>query len=293
MANAAYSAQRHGTWAQWGSLAVAVTAVVISLVLGAVNLWLTYNWHNEAGQSKASDDHMNKLIDDKLDPKLEKINERLDQLTKELGQIQGTLRIYTTAQERLTWRSDQQIALSNMTQPKRTEQALAVIRIEVGKAQATKQPLAASAIADYRAAVRDLPDTAAGYWKTVAAVINYQSFLDQKAGSAPGPRSVARPCAGLTEGLGTSNTFRNITISKCVLDLDITHDVLENVTIRNSVIRYHGGPVTVHNAVFIDCYFDVDLTKSPNPSQTQLLRAILSSPDPKTVALANIDSAPG
>jgi hypothetical protein len=287
---AGYNPQKHGTWAQWVAPAVTLFAALIALGIGIINIWLVTSYHNEINKAKASDDHTNQLIDEKLDPKLGKINDQLGQLSRDVSRIEGKLNISIDEQQNLKSRVDQQIALAKMTDPKRVDQAVAVIRTEIEKARSTKQPIP---IADYRAALRDLPDTATGYWKTVAAIINYQSFLDQKNGLAPDPKSVARPCVGLTAGTGGHNSFENTTIQNCIVDLDTVHDLLQNVIIRNSVIRYRGGPISVQNAVLMNCYFDVDLTNPLNPSQAELLRAILDSPEQKTIALQNIKPAPG
>ena len=284
-----YNPQKHGTWAQWVAPAVTLIAALIALVLGIVNIWLVTGYHNEASKATASDDHVNRLIDEKLDPKLAKINDQLSQLARDVSRIEGKLNISLDEQQRLKSRVDQQIALADMTDPKRIDRALAVIRTEVEKARFSKQPIP---VAEYREAVRDLPDSASGYWKTVAAIINYQSFLDQKLGLAPDPKSVAHRCVGLTAGIGDYNSFIG-PIQNCIVDLDTAHVRLENVTIRNSVIRYHGGPIVVRSAVLMNCYFEVDLTTPPNPSQTELLRAILNSPEQKTVALQHISPAPG
>jgi hypothetical protein len=279
-----FNPPRHGTVAQWAAAVVALVAFGLALQ----NRSLTKLYHDEANQAKASDDHTNQLIDDKLEPKLGKINDQLTQLAKDVSRIQGKLNLSIDEQQNLKSRIDQQIALAKMTDPKRVDRAVAVIRTEIEKARSTKQPMP---VADYRAALRDLPDTATGYWKTVAAIINYQSFLDQKTGSAPNPKTVAHWCPGLTASGGGHNIFQNLPISNCIVDLDT--NLLENVTIRNSVIRYHGGPITVQNAVLINCYFEVDLTTPPNPSQTELLRAILNSPEQKTVVLPNIKPTQG
>lgn len=289
-----YDPRKHGTWAQWATALMALLAFGLAMQ----NRSLTKLYHDEANQSRATDEHVGKLIDDKLNPaqiatnqRLDKIDERLGRLGQQLGQLQGTLGIYTAGQDALKSRLDQQIALANMTDPKRVDRAVAVIRTEIDKARSTKQP---APVAEYRAALRAFPDTAIGYWKTVADIINYQSSLDQKIGLAPNPRSVARPCPGLTADAGNGhNSYENVTIQNCIVDLDTTHNLLENVIIRNSVIRYHGGSVAIRNVALMNCYFEVDLTQPPNPSQKELLRAILDSAEQKTVVLQHIKPAPG
>jgi predicted nuclease with TOPRIM domain len=134
---------------------VTLIAALIALGLGIVNIWLVTGYHNEASKATASDDHVNRLIDEKLDPKLAKINDQLGQLSRDVSRIEGKLNISLDEQQRLKSRVDQQIALADMTDPKRIDRALAVIRTEVEKARFSKQPVP---VAEYRAAVRDLPD---------------------------------------------------------------------------------------------------------------------------------------
>jgi hypothetical protein len=226
------------------------------------------------------------LIDERVEPKFNQINDHLNQLGQQLAELRGMVGKISQAQDVQKQRLDQQTDLAKLTEPKKLDQALAVIRTEIGKARSSKQPIPLDTIAEYKNTVRIFPDSLSDYWKTVTAIINYQSYLDQKNGSAPNPKTVAHPCAGLTRSTGGHNSFRNMPISGCIVDLDT--NVLENVTIRNSVIRYHGGPITVHNAVLMNCYFELDLKAPPNPSQTQFLRAILDAPEQKTVALSNI-----
>jgi hypothetical protein len=273
---------------------MSAAAIIASIWFGISNRSLTESYHNETKQATASDEHIGKLIDDKLNPaqaatsqKLGNIEQQLARLSQQLGQVQGTLHIYTQAQDKLQSTVDQQIELAKLTQPRKLEQALAVIRAEIGTARSSKQPIPLAKIAEYKNAVRIFPDSLSDYWKTVAAIINYQSLLDQENGSAPNPKTVAHLCAGLSRETGKNNIFQNLTISKCIVDLDGAN-VLENVTIRSSVIRYHGGPVTLHNAVLMNCYFELDLKAPPNPSQSQFLRAILDAPEQKTIALPNI-----
>jgi hypothetical protein len=280
-----FNPQRHGTFAQWAAVVMSVGAIVASICFGLSNRSLTERYHNEANQATTSDEHTKLLVDERVQPKLDKIYDRLNQLGQQFGELRGMLGKNTQAQDMLRQRLEQQVALANMTDPKRVDRAVAIIRTEIEKARSSKKSIP---VAEYRAALRDLPDTANGYWKTVAAIINYQSFLDQKVGLAPDPKSVAHWCPGLTAGSGGDNVYNGQPISNCILDLDTTHNDLENLTIRNSVIRYHGGPISVHNVVLMNCYFELDLTRAPNPSETQLLRAILDSPEQKTVALPHI-----
>ena len=50
--------------------------------------------------------------------------------------------------------------------------------------------------------------------------------------------------------------------------------------IRDSVVRYHGGPVQMRDVVFVNCYFELDLSKFPPekvPAHPEVLLALLDS----------------
>jgi hypothetical protein len=126
------------------------------------------------------------------------------------------------------------------------------------------------------------------FWTTVAATINYQSLIDQLNGHAPDPATVSRPCGGFTQGMGGYNFFRgSFIISDCVVDLDSTHNALEGVTFKDSVIRYHGGPVDLSDISFVNCRFVLDIPASApsNPERNRLLMTLLTSPDTKSVTI--------
>jgi hypothetical protein len=104
-------------------------------------------------------------------------------------------------------------------------------------------------------------------------------------GEAPDPAKVSTACEGITEGTGGNNMFVGVPISHCVVDLDSTHNALLNVVIKDSVIRYHGGPVNI-SAVFVNCTFILDLPPNKAPAQPAILYALLNSPDQRTVRVS-------
>ena len=147
-------------------------------------------------------------------------------------------------------------------------------------ARANKEPLPGADLIDYRNDVQAIPASGVDYWETVAAIINYQSFLNQLNGKAPDPSKVSHPCSGLTAGTGQYNLIQGGAIKNCVIDLDTTHDLIENLTIRDSVVRYHGGPVQLRDVTFVNCFFVLDLAKSPStekPAHPEVLLALLDS----------------
>jgi hypothetical protein len=146
----------------------------------------------------------------------------------------------------------------------------------------TKKEIPDAKLVDFKLAVRALPQSASDYWKTVAAIINYQSFLDHLSGQAPDPAAVSKPCGGVTNGLNgtvvTGNTWEKIGFSKCIIDLDTNS--FRDVVFKDSVIRYRGGITSISNVLFINCRFVVEIRGSAPASipENHLLLALLDSP---------------
>jgi hypothetical protein len=79
-------------------------------------------------------------------------------------------------------------------------------------------------------------------------------------------------------GTGRDNVLSGVVISQCILDLDGTGNVLMNVTVRNSVVRYHGGVVQLFGVTFENCTFVLDIPFSRGkPSHPDLLLSLLNS----------------
>ena len=134
---------------------------------------------------------------------------------------------------------------------------------------------------------RAFSTSVADYWKTVALIVNYVSFIDQLRGNAPDPRKVSGVCGGLTSGTGGHNSQRGGLIQNCVVDLDTNEFV--QVTFKNSVIRYHGGPVALVNVQFVNCSFDLTIpADTPSlPSRDRLLLALLDAPSLQQVKISS------
>jgi hypothetical protein len=130
--------------------------------------------------------------------------------------------------------------------------------------------------------------TTPDFWTTLAAIVNYQSMLEQLSGEAPDPSKVSEPCPGFTrrDGIVISygNTFIGGIHSTCLVDLD--SNTFTNVTFKDSIIRYHGEPTTLHNVTFINCTFLLDLGSiKTKPEKPALLLALLESPDQRIVKI--------
>ena len=275
-----YHPQKHGTWAQW-------VAPAITLLIGIIMVSLQVHYRNVDSSVKSSDEHINTLIRNEIDPEkkdinghIDKLGEKIDGLSERVARLEGPL---TKRVSELEHRTDQQVSLSKLIDPNRI---LGTIRAELQVAQANGKVLPVSDLNDFRNAVQALSPSAHEYWKTVAAIINYQSAINQMTGNAPDPTKVSHVCLGLTAGTGGNNSYNFVPISNCVLDLDTTNDLLSNLVIKNSVIRYHGGTVRLMNVTFINCAFILDISDSPQvPAHPEVLRALLDS-DQKRVTLS-------
>jgi hypothetical protein len=162
----------------------------------------------------------------------------------------------------------------------KTEQ-LTKIRTTIQTAETQRVVLPPSQITTYKKAVRATsPSSAADYWPTVAAIINYQSYINQLNGKAPDPATVAKPCdpTFYTPGgrFSYNNDYEGLNFSNCIVDLDT--NIFKNVTFQNSVVRYRGGPISLVNVEFLNCHFDLMLSKGPaKPTEQQLLFTLLDS----------------
>jgi hypothetical protein len=285
--------QRHGSKA---AIAAAVFACIAAIAAGGT---FYVNWSNRSDQktqqSQAqADTHANALIDLKLNPAVKAVNDHTDEKFGELSnqihaldvriaRLEGPLTNRVSTLER---RADQQGSLAKLIDPSRI---LATIRAELQVAQATGKLLPASDLNDYRNAIRALPTSAYEYWTTAAAIINYQSLINQMSGEAPDPSTVSKPCHMLTShgergNLSIGNVFiGGQPISNCVVDLDT--QTFSSVIFKNSVVRYNGGPTHLTNVAFVNCRFILNLKAQTKPANTSLLLALLVDEDQKTVNL--------
>lgn len=284
---------RHGNTAQWGALIVSGLAFIGLFI----NIALTVYFHHEAEQAQTSDEHTNTLIGNQVNPelkglttdlgnKIDGVSTKIDLLSDRVSRIEGGLDHRISS---LETKAEQQSSLARLMNPNRI---LAQMREEIELAESSNRTLPASDLSNYRNAVHALPPSTHEYWTTVAAIINYQSKLNQMSGEAPDPEKVARRCPGVpnntSSGMYYGNIFEGFTYSDCVVDLDsnaFVHD-----TFRDSVIRYHGGPVSLDGAVFVNCRFVLDLPASlpntPTPAQTKLLMTLLDSLGQKTITVS-------
>jgi hypothetical protein len=270
--------QVHGTTASWIAL---VFSLITALGMG-INVYLGISSRSRAD----SDQHTNYLIDQKLNPAIEKFNthvdEKLGPLSNKLDALSGRVdkveqRVEDIKELKLRVGSNEQ-NLNRLLNPADT---LASIRNHFQDALAQKKILPENQIANYKSTVRLISPLFVGelYFQTMAATINYQSFLSQKSGNAPDPRLVSQDCP-FTQG--TANFFEG-PISDCVVRLDTQR--FEDATFKDSVVIYNGGPVVLKNVTFINCRFILSFPKNAiiDPRRVILLGRLFDSPNLRTV----------
>jgi hypothetical protein len=272
-------------WQKYGTMIAAAITVCASI-------GLPLYFHYSASNSAVMDEHTNILIGAKLEPAKQEINGHIDAKTGELSTQIGALsqrvaHIEGSLDKRvsnLETRTDRQSSLARLMDPNR---ALALVRAEIEMAETKGKPLGASTLADYKNVVLELPSSSYQYWTTVAAIINYQSKLNQMAGEAPDPNKVSKPCVGLTNGgrfHASGNAFINLHVSGCYIDLESA--ALVDSVIENSVVRYYGGPTNLKNVTFVNCTFLVNFAPTTKPSKSSpLVLALLNSPKQSSVTV--------
>ena len=101
--------------------------------------------------------------------------------------------------------------------------------------------------------------------------------MNQIEKKAPNPLHVAKPCQFVTQQSGVDHNMIQgpARFSECVVDLDRTQNSVRGAVFINSVIRWHGGQVTIENATFINCRFIMDI--KTEPARPDLLKQLLAS----------------
>jgi len=288
--------QQHGTTAQWATLFVSLFALILGPATAIYFHIADASEKSKQVTADAADNHTNELIDKKLNPAVAQINANTTTQIGEVGkQVQAlsekVANLYGLAGRvaDLQTQTDRQTSLARFLNPDRV---LAQVRNEIQFADTSGHPLSVS-LKDYRNTVLDMPTTAYAYWTTVAAIVNHQSKINQLNGTAPDPAMVSDICLGASTGItrdgqhlfsSSGNSFSNSRIADCVVDLD--GQSFNGVVFENSVIRYKGGPASLHAVRFVNCNFILNLPPQTRPASPALLVALLESPDQKNVDVA-------
>jgi hypothetical protein len=277
----------YGNLAQW-------VAPAVALLLGIISVCLVVHYRNVDSSAKSSDEHVTTLIDAKLNSAVQTINENIDKklapilsqltdLTTRLGKLEGRFEQLDSEQKKIAMRLQSGDALARLRID--PDKALDDIRAELRKAQAKRTEIPYARLVDMKTAVQGLPVSAADYWKTVAAIVNYQSFIIQTKGLGPNPRAGSHLCM-MTNQPGvlnsSGNRYTEALFHDCLADLDTNSFI--RVTFADSIIRYKGGPVELRDVTFSNCVFDLQIpadAPSVSPARDHLLLALLESPDLK------------
>jgi hypothetical protein len=121
-----------------------------------------------------------------------------------------------------------------------------------------------------RTKIAAAPKIEIAYWTAASAIINFSSSPE----ALEKPHMVYGVCGGMFEGL---RSLKGSMLQNCVQVLDGMS--FESVTFSNSIIRYNGGPVELKNVAFVNCAFEVTLTREP-PSIGQKLTDVLLASNP-------------
>lgn len=295
----------HGNWAQWAVVIISVLAL-----LGLFgNIGLTLWFHHTAGESKASDEHVDTLINAKLTPALQAIN---DNTEKKLGPISSQLTDLATRVGKLEGRFEQ----LDSDQKRLTKLQLNKLSNQIAAVQRTKrllQPTLVARLGDDVLAFTDSGDSEISSlaWHTAAQIADYRTTLNVEA-ARPFIAAVnetnklsrdfyieARVLDPTTAGFGIGFDSRKMVpfdqaaryekldnplprrdfgaafyvASGTGVELLLDGYRLKNVVFHDVQISYGGGPLVMENVYFVNCTFHLQ----PNPNARQLTAAVLNS----------------
>jgi len=206
-----------------------------------------------------------------------------DEQSKKTQQLVHDILAVNQEQNRLKDQLRKDEAISEVK--KDPETTLEAMRNEIQVALSTGEEIPDTKLAKFKLATLGLSPSATHYWKTAAAIINYESIQLQLKGLAPAPAEVSGPCALLTTNpfaASHDNAWMGMTIHNCIADID-THTFID-VIFKDSVIRYKGGSVNLSNVQFVNCKFELNIPPDTPTSfplaapERRLLLALLNAP---------------
>jgi hypothetical protein len=260
---------------------VPITLLLIGWVSGGF-AWVARSWVDGRIETK-----LDTRVDQRITTRLEKIDDRLASIDGRLSKIEGwkeglasDVRILKQSQSSQEKRIAQAEAMNRVQDPVRI---LAVMRVEIEGAMGNPRLIPPQRVADYKAVLMSVPQDASGYWRTVNAVVNFESSTRQSYGLAPDPAKVARPCMTTGEGGNIFEGSGGVRIDDCVVDLET--NIFINLTFVNCVVRYRGGILRLNHVRFVNCRFIIEATSPTVPAQ-KLLFAILSSADQSSIVVS-------
>jgi hypothetical protein len=272
-----YNPPTHGNWAQWG-------AIVGALLIGITNIGTTWWFHHTESSAKSSDEHVNTVIDTKLKPaidsindhidkKLEPINAKLDDLNTRVGKLEGRFEELDAEQKKLA-----KLQLDKLS-------AQIAIAQKSGKHfdAATVRALGNDLVSMASNPDKDIQQQA---WHVTNRLISYYSFTNaedsfvgmmEKYGAAT-LRGVHRTdeCLVHHQAQTARIHFKGVIFENCTIHLDgETGDgnTFDTVLFRNVNILYRGGFLRLNTVAFVNCNFQMDL----NDQSKRLTETLLAS----------------
>jgi hypothetical protein len=125
-------------------------------------------------------------------------------------------------------------------------------------------------------------------WKVVSQIVNYRSFLffdrqqyNRILSFPPCPTWNAEKATAQKVGpdgkpTGPVVKIQDFAMNNCSIDLDEAKDVV-NITCKNCVIKYSGGPLRLKDVRFENCVFLFSIKTEPSPGGKRLAQDLLAA----------------
>jgi len=282
-----YRPHIHGNLAQW-------VAPAITLIIGIVSIWMVRSSRTADIEKTTTDEHTNGLITAKLDPEIDKLNQRVSKLEGQIEQF-------------------------NEDRKRSTSLQLSGIEAQVKAARATKtlgprdiQRLGKIVLAFSESKDSEISDAA---WDALRNLLNYRSLLNVQDSPTLHEEFTVKVPRGLevsaiiksrmkSEGGESSVTFTypnrlvpadQSFVYQPINDTEVLtrqgHPYLRVITakgrpimlldgfrLRNVIfdgirVEYDGGPLIMEDVYFVNCTFEINPATKGKPAASSLLFA--------------------
>jgi len=250
-------------WLGRNNIVAGLLIAFVAAVVTAFGTYFGFITHLEADTSLIVKNQVNESLKDE--------HGRMDQMSSDIGEIKGELKVLLQAQV------PRVVKESALLPADKFAERMPELRASLHLAKTQKVAIDEKTIkqvGDKLVQARRTANDQGEVWDTYAELISYRSFLNgqldpnfQKYRSTgePKPHPPPYPLPGIY-AYYYSNVWTN-----AVVDLDGRS--WENEVFKNSVIRYHGGPVMLKNVKFENCRFEI----SQSPPGEKLGDAILAA----------------
>lgn len=256
--------QRYGNTAQW----IAPSVAVLSLVL---NTWVSFHNHKMDSDAKTSDEHVNSLIDARLNPAIEKIDnhidakidpliQRADALSDRVSHLEGARGIADVPE--LRRRFETTIA--------ETKSSLDAGKPGIPKDIKQQAREIASALVNVK-----MPEDVVSEGVSALVHVAAYDYFTQEFPSHPPDLIINRfhLSGGALEAIRVRHPGMRLIADEGEI-MNLTQDLSGvywiHTTFENSVIVYNGGPLYLADVTFKNCTFDFG-----NDSQSREVKAAL------------------